>query len=277
MPKYLRPAPPAAPTRCAPASGATSASAAWSAPPPTAAAPQSYTYYVCPHRPRNPRDHAAAPSHVRAAVREETITAVIAAFLDDYVLGYDRAAMLTVQLPAGAAEEAARRDRQAEQLRQKIARLETAEQGLMTELAQLGGDTSPAANAYRARIRDHFNTAYTDRAAAQAQLDALTTAPARENDPSLLDELPHAPGYLLDAPDTIREALYAALSIQCLYRADKHQATIWATITDTTPGIIAALGAGPRTDHDTGPARTRLPTWRMLRTTETRNISIRRL
>jgi site-specific DNA recombinase len=214
----------------------------------------TYTYYICPHRRHNPRDHAAAPGHIRAAIREETLTAAIARFLDDYVLGHDRAAMLTAELPATAAEEAARRNRQADQLRTKIARLETAEKGLMTELAQLGGDTSPAANAYRARIRDSFTAAYADRTATQAQLDALTTTPARENDPSLLDELPYAPGYLLDAPDTIRQALYAALGIQCLYRADKHQATIWATITDTTPGILTALIASPRTDHDTGPA-----------------------
>jgi hypothetical protein len=68
--------------------------------------------------------------------------------------------------------------------------------------------------------------------------------------PSPLDELPHAPGHLLDAPDTIRQALYAALGIQCVYRAGKHQ----ATTSDTTPGIVAALIASPRTVSDTGPA-----------------------
>jgi len=83
-------------------------------------------------------------------------------------------------------------------------------------------------------------------------LDALTadTAPAI-NDPALLDELPYAPGLLPDAPDTIREALYAAFDVQCLYRQDAGQVTIWATITDTTPGIIQALTADPRTDSDT--------------------------
>jgi site-specific DNA recombinase len=96
---------------------------------------QTYTYYICPHRKNNPRDHAAAPGHVRAAVREEILTAAIAAFLDQYVLGHDRAATLTSQLPASAADQADRRDRQAGQLRHKIARLETAEKGLITELA----------------------------------------------------------------------------------------------------------------------------------------------
>ncbi len=209
---------------------------------------QTYTYYVCPHRKDNPRNAAAAPEHVRAAVREEILTAAIAAVLDDYVLGHDRAAMLTTQLPASAAEQAERRDREAGQLRHKIARLETAEKGFMTELAQLGDDTSPPANAYRARIRDSYRQAYTDRTAIQAELDTLISAPARDNDLSLLDELPYAAGLLLDASDTIREALYAAFGIHCLYRQDKNQLTIWATITDSTPQVITALLSDPRTD-----------------------------
>ena len=53
--------------------------------------------------------------------------------MDTYLLGHDRAAMLQVQLPAGAAEQAERRDRQAEALRQKLARIETAQKGLMTQ------------------------------------------------------------------------------------------------------------------------------------------------
>jgi site-specific DNA recombinase len=209
---------------------------------------QTYTYYICPHRPNNPRDHAAAPEHIRAAVREEILTAAIAAFLDQYVLGHDRAATLTSQLPATAADEADRRDRQAGQLRHKIARLETAEKGLITELAQLGDDTSPAASAYRARIRDSYRQAYNDRTATQTELDTLQAAPARDNDPTLLDELPYAPGLLLDAPDHIREALYAAFGIHCLYRQEKQQVTIWATITDSTPQAITALLNDPRTD-----------------------------
>ena len=123
----------------------------------------------------------------------------------------------------------------------------------MTQSEQLGDDTSPAANAMRDRIREQFTDRYNEHAAVKAELDALTaeTAPA-VNDPALLDELPYAPGLLADAPDAIREALYAAFDIQCLYRHDVGQVTIWATITDTTPGIIAALTADPRTDSDTG-------------------------
>ncbi len=52
--------------------------------------------------------------------------------------------------------------------------------------------------------------------AAKAELDALTASIPAVNDPAHLDELPYASGLLADAPDTIREALYAAFDIQCL-------------------------------------------------------------
>jgi site-specific DNA recombinase len=216
---------------------------------------QSYTYYTCPHRPANPRHATTAPAgHVRAAVREETLTAAIAGFLDDHVFGDGRAAHLAAVLPASAAGETARRMQQIDTVRKKLARYDAQEKGLMTELADQAGDTSPAAAAYRARIRirQTFKDIYDQRTAAQAVLDALLAAPATENDPTLLDELPYAAGFLASAPDTVREQLYAALDLYCLYRADKNQATIWVTLTGNTPGIIKALLADPRTDTDTG-------------------------
>jgi site-specific DNA recombinase len=209
-------------------------------------------YYLCPHDPANPRHAQADPGHGRVAVKDEIITAALARFMDDYLLGHDRAAMLAVQLPAGAADQAERRDQQAAALRKKLARIKTAQKGLMAQAEQLGDDTSPAANAMRDRIREQFTERYNEHTATKVVLDALTAghAPAI-NAPALLDELPYAPGLLADAPATIREALYAAFDIQCLYRHDARQVTIWATITDTTPAIIAALTADPRTDSDT--------------------------
>ena len=48
--------------------------------------------------------------------------------------------------------------------------------------------------------------------------------------------------------------------MHALYRAQQHQATITATVTDQTPQIIHALIADPRTDHDTAhPERTNPP------------------
>ena len=209
-------------------------------------------YYLCPHDPSNPRHAQANPGHGRVAVKDEILAAALARFADTYLLGSDRTAMLQVQLPAGTAEQAERRDRRAQVLRDKLTRIESAQKGLMIQTEQLGDDTSPAANAYRDRIREQFTERYNEHTAVKAELEALTASLPATNDPALLDELPYAPGLLQDAPAAIREALYAAFDIQCLYRPEAAQITIWATITGTTPGIIAALAADPRTDSDTG-------------------------
>jgi hypothetical protein len=50
----------------------------------------------------------------------------------------------------------------------------------------------------------------------------------------------------------LQEIIAAAFDIQCVYRPEIKQATVVVTITDTTPGIITALTADPRTDHDNG-------------------------
>jgi hypothetical protein len=211
---------------------------------------QSYTYYVCPNNKKNPHGARKCPDHIRAAIREDVITAAIAAFLDQFVLGHDRAAMLARLLPASAADQAARRDAQAAELTRRLARNDAAQKGLIAELAQLGGDTSPATTAYRVRIREHYTELHDAAAALQAQLDAINDQAATDNDPALIGELPHAPGFLNSAPDTVKESLYAALGIQCVYRPGKKQVTIRATITNSTPGLVAALLADPRTDSD---------------------------
>jgi hypothetical protein len=46
------------------------------------------------------------------------------------------------------------------------------------------------------------------------------------------------------------EQLLAALNVECLFRKDDNQASIWVTITDTTPATITALLADPRADHN---------------------------
>ncbi len=117
---------------------------------------QTYTYYVCPNNKKNPHGARKCPDHVRAAIREDVITTAIAGFLDQFVLGHDRAAMLQQLLPASAADQAARRDAQAAELTRRLARNDAAQKGLIAELAQLGSDTSPATTAYRVRIRQHY-------------------------------------------------------------------------------------------------------------------------
>jgi hypothetical protein len=236
---------PAAATRCAPGCGL------WR-PAPTKADPDAIShYYRCPYSVNNPRHAAAHPDHPHASisVREEILLGAIGGFLDDYLFGYDRATRLAAQIPASATDQAARRDDQARALRAELARVDTAQAGLITELEQLGADTTPATTAYRQRIRARNAELHDQRTHAETQLAALQTAARADNDPSLLDELPYLPGILAEAPEPLKEKLLAALDVQCLYRKDKNQVSIWVTITDTTPATLAALLGDPRADH----------------------------
>jgi hypothetical protein len=173
--------------------------------------------------------------------------AAITTFLDQYVFGYDRAAMLTTLIPATTAEHAAARAREHARFTAELARIEIAQAGLLTELEQLGADTSPATQAYRTRIRARNSEYHDQRTATQAQLDALNAAATPHEDPALLDELPHLATTLAGAPAPLIENLLTALDIQVLYRPEQVQASIWATLTDTTPQAINALLNDPRT------------------------------
>jgi hypothetical protein len=114
----------------------------------------------------------------------------------------------------------------------------------------MGSDTSATANAMRERITAQFNDLYTKAQAIQAELGPLAIVPPAP-DATLLDELPYAAANLARAPEHVKARLYAPFDIQALYRQHMKQVTIWATITDDTPGTIAALLDDPRTDSDT--------------------------
>ena len=208
------------------------------------------TYYVCPHNPNDPRHHAATPDHVRAAMRDTAIYTAVDGILAG-LLGGDTGAALTARIPVTQADADARTTARAKQLQRDISRADTAISGLMTQLEQLGADTSPAASAYRDRIRDQFTARYDQKTAAQAELDALAAAQPPAADPALISELPHAPELLDAMPAELRARVYAVFDVHALYRADQHQATITATITDATPQLIRDLLTDPRTDHDT--------------------------
>ena len=85
-------------------------------------------------------------------------------------------------------------------------------------------------------------------------------------DPALLDQLPELAGRLDDLPERIQAELFAAFDIQILWNPPMKQATFFATITGTTPGIVAALldrandddpaTATVGTDPDQAPAST---------------------
>jgi site-specific DNA recombinase len=211
-----------------------------------------HIYYTCPHDPANPRHVAAHPDHPHVSIREDTLVAALAGFFDQYVFGYDRAALLAAQLPATAAGHAEAQARQIAHLDAQLARIEAAERGLITELEAPADPADPATAAYRARIRARYAELYQERTTTEAELAALRATVPQGNDPTLLDELPTAVGLLADAPPRIKEALFAAFDIYALYSKDTNQVTIRAVLTEDTPGTIAALLNDPRTDDDTG-------------------------
>ncbi|HEY5398269.1 MAG TPA: recombinase family protein, partial [Trebonia sp.] len=211
---------------------------------------KQYYYYTCPHNPANPRDQLKHPQHVRAAIRERVIHTAVNQIITG-LLSADRADMLAAILPATAAGHDQRNRKRAEELQRQIHQNETAQHGLITQLERLGSDAAPAADAMRQRITDQFTARYDEAKTLQAELDQIAAEQPAEDDPALLDELPYAAAAFDDAPQDIKAKIYAAFDIQVLYRAPIKQATIWATITPTTPGIITALTTDPRTDHDT--------------------------
>ena len=204
------------------------------------------TYYICPTQMHKPQDKAAWPDHIRASIREDALTAKLSEFLDDYALGYDRAARLAELIPASQAQQDDLDHARAQALRRKLAQTETALDGIAAELGQLAGKTDKVSQAIRERLTAQFTQRDDDKTAIEAELAAIATAaPLPASDFTLIDELPYAPGLLAQAPDELRERLAAAFGLQAVYRQDTRQVTIILTITDTTPGIINAIATDP--------------------------------
>ena len=210
-----------------------------------------HIYYKCPHDPANPRHAAAHPDHGPVSLREDTLLTALTGFFDQYLFGHDRAELLAAQLPATAAGRAEAQARQIAYLDTQLARIDTAERGLIRELEAPADPADPAAAAYRARIRARYAELYQERTTTEAERDALQATAIPDNDPTLLDELPTAAGLLAHAPDRITQALLTAFDIYALYNKDMDQVTIRAVLTQDTPAIIAALLNDPRTDDDT--------------------------
>ncbi len=159
--------------------------------------------------------------------------------------------------PAGQAE---RRDKQADAIRRKIARLDIAETALITELETPADPADPAAQALRQRIRARFTDLYTQRTTLETELAALEDTPAEhDNDPTLLDELPILGDILTEAPAALTERLLDVFDTHAVYNRDKRQVTIHAAVTDATPrpsktcSPTPAPTTTPRYQHKRGP------------------------
>jgi DNA invertase Pin-like site-specific DNA recombinase len=217
---------------------------------------QKLVYYVCPTQLHKPEDKAKWPGHLRASVREDVLTAKLGEFLDDYALGYDRAARLAELIPASQAQQDDMDHDRAQALTRKLRQAETALTGIAAEIGALAGKADPVSAAIRDRLTEQFSQRYDEKTSLEAELQAIEdAAPLPDSDLTLIDELPYAPGLLTQAPDDLRERLAAAFGMQAIYRQDLRQATIVLTITDTTPGIIDAILTDPRIDHDTATTR----------------------
>jgi len=201
------------------------------------------TYYTCPHDASNPRHAGAYPDHPkRILVREDHLVPVICEFFATRIFGHDRAALLCTQLPENDAAKAAQREKKIKKLHKEIRRVDNAQKAKIVELEKAGDASDPATEAWRDRLRERFAELVAERKSYTDQLAALT---AEDNGPrqapELLDTLPALPARLQDAKPATRARLYQAFDLQLLYNKEMNQVTIYATITTSTPGTIAAI------------------------------------
>jgi site-specific DNA recombinase len=213
---------------------------------PTTKIPIQYTYYQCPHDPGHRAHTTAYPEHPNVMISEKALMTATASFFTQYVFGPDRAAMLTAQLPADAAAETARRAAAAKRLDQQLAKTETAQAALITELETPADPGDPAAQALRERIRTRYRELHDQQKTLEAQRDQLDIATTEVSDPALLDALPILGDILTQAPAGMTEQLFEAFRLQAVYSKQHHQVTIRVTITDATPDAVTQLLAAPR-------------------------------
>jgi site-specific DNA recombinase len=167
------------------------------------------------------------------------------------VFGPDRAALLAAITPVTTAAVAARATARSKALKKKLAKIDVAETGLITELETSADPDDPAAQALRNRIRARFTELYAERTRLNADLAALQSAADEPvDDPTLLDELPMLGDIVSNAPPALVERLLALFDVRAVYNRDKHQLTVRATITDGTLQAVNGLLDDPRTDHN---------------------------
>src|SRR6185437_6632859 len=156
-----------------------------------------------PPQPNTARHAAKNSGHVRAAVRAEHMTAAVDGIITG-LLSHDRAAMLAAVLPATQAEASQRNAQRAEELRLRKTQNDTAQAGLITQLAQMGSKDDAVSNALRERITAQFGELFTQAKTIEDELHAITAADQPAPDASLIDELPYAAANINDAPERIK-------------------------------------------------------------------------
>ena len=141
-------------------------------------------------------------------------------------------------------------------LRAELARIDTAERGLITELEapRRPRPTQPPGLAGPASA-PASPTCTPNAPASRPTLADLAAAAPPDNDPALLDLLPYRRRPVHPAPPTgSKKPCSPRSTSRPSTGTTRHQVTIWASLTDDTPRTIAALLGDPRTDSDTDPA-----------------------
>jgi DNA invertase Pin-like site-specific DNA recombinase len=202
-----------------------------------------YTYFVCTHDRANPRHVAKAPGHpLTVSARHDLVLGEVHLGLEAYAFTPGRKERLRKLLPAGASEQRARTDAAAAALKARLKQIATAQGSLVHDLATLPTDpANTAAAALRARIHAHFTDLHHEQEEKEAQLKALTRQAPADADIDLIDLLPMLTRRFHELPQSIQAELFTTLDIQVLWNAPQHQATFFATITDTNTQVINAL------------------------------------
>jgi site-specific DNA recombinase len=210
-----------------------------------------HVYYMCTHDPDQPRHAAAHPDHPRTlSIRQDILLEQIRQLFATRIFGPERRALLAAQIPETEAQAAAQADRQRDALTKDLARIDLAQRSQILQIESLTTDPADrAARAMRARCNERFAELHAQRETTENQLTALdATAPAQDGNADLLDPLPLLAGIIDQIPARLQAALYQAFDIQCLYRKDKNQVSIYATITTSTPRAVAAILADAGND-----------------------------
>jgi site-specific DNA recombinase len=210
-----------------------------------------HVYHMCTHDPDQPRHAADHPDHPRTlSIRQDILLTLIREFFHERVFGPERRKLLASQIPATEAQAAAQADRKGTALRKDLARIDLAQRSQILQIESLSADPADrAAKAMRTRCNERFAELHAERETTENQLaDLDTAAPAYGGNADLLDPLPLIAGIIDQIPARLQAALYQAFDIQCLYRKDKNQVSIYATITTSTPRAVAAILADAGND-----------------------------
>ena len=149
-------------------------------------------------------------------------------------------------LPANAAQDTARKEKQAARLRRRLRQIHAAEKARTDEMEALATThaSAKAIQAMRARHLERFTELETERETIETGLAALATLHAQIISPELLDALPLIPAILPELPELparLRRKLYQAFDLNMIYKHDTSQVTIYATVTSTTRQTVDAI------------------------------------